>query len=75
MNDMKSLSVMDQLASTHVFPLSVGDASTFGLTKRELFAAMAMQGIRSDPNGPGLSERIAEEAVQIADALLKELAK
>ena len=49
--------------------------STSGLTKRELFAAMAMQGIRSDPNGPGLAERIAEEAVQIADALLKELAK
>lgn len=46
-----------------------------GLSKRELFAAMAMQGIRSDPNGPGLAERIAEEAVQIADALLKELAK
>lgn len=49
-----------------------------GLTKRELFAAMAMQGICADPEAhkdeqtaPG----IAIGAVKCADALLAELAK
>ncbi len=48
-----------------------------GLTKRELFAAMAMQGIASNPNaatteGPDV---VAGAAVEAADALLAELAK
>lgn len=46
----------------------------FGLTKREYFAAMALQGLLAgpdyDPTGP-----IARAAVDHADALLKELAK
>ena len=48
-----------------------------GLTKREYFAAMAMQGIASDqtfvkPNEP---EEIAERAVAMADALITTLNK
>ena len=54
-----------------------------GLTKREYFAAMAMQGLSSDPklmfdccpSGVIPSEFIAAQAVSVADALLKELDK
>ncbi|QDY48762.1 hypothetical protein [Stenotrophomonas maltophilia] len=45
-----------------------------GLTKRELFAAMAMQGFASDPDATGL-EMLAESAVDWADALLAALEK
>ena len=47
----------------------------WGMTKRELFAAMAMQGFAADSSitaGPG---RVVELAVEYADALLAELAK
>jgi hypothetical protein len=59
------------------------DAQT-GLTKRELFAAMAMQGFLSMlstgrevtlKNGFTAAEGIAVSAVECADALLAELAK
>ena len=45
-----------------------------GLTKREHFAAMAMQGLMSNPNS-FYTERshAAEDAVDLADALLKTL--
>lgn len=47
-----------------------------GMRKRELFAAMAMQGIFSSEVYLGMSPtKHAQEAVLIADALLKELAK
>ena len=49
-----------------------------GLSKRELLAAMAMQGILSAPQAPngGLTtEQMAAAAVECADALLQELAK
>ncbi len=48
-----------------------------GLTKRELFAAMAMQGqcANSIPGSHHSFENTARDAVQYADALLKELAK
>jgi hypothetical protein len=45
----------------------------YGLTKRELFAAMAMQGIVF--NDIYTTETAARMAVGAADALLKELAK
>lgn len=47
-----------------------------GLTKRELFAAMALQGILSNAamNGDP-ADQIAIDAVAAADALLAELAK
>ena len=46
-----------------------------GLTKRELFAAMAMQGIMAYPDGCGGKAGIAKYSVEIADSLLEELAK
>jgi hypothetical protein len=45
-----------------------------GLTKREYFAAAAMQGICSNPSVWG-GQNFAETAVKIADNLLIELAK
>ncbi len=45
------------------------------LTKRELFAAMAMQGAAADPTSTASTERIATWSVSMADALLKELEK
>jgi hypothetical protein len=52
---------------------------TDGLTKRELFAAMAMQGLcaNSDPKiyACGWPALIAGASVDMADALLAELAK
>lgn len=44
-------------------------------TKRELFAAMAMQGMCGDPDRGGPIEAYARDAVKFADALLAELAK
>lgn len=48
-----------------------------GLTKREYFAAMAMQGYLASygPNEPVNSESAAKKAVKLADALLTELEK
>jgi hypothetical protein len=45
-----------------------------GLTKRELFAAMMMQGLMAS-DMDGLWPTFAHGAVQAADALLAELAK
>ena len=53
-----------------------------GLTKRECFAAMAMQGLLSNPlisdifttdNGVPLHKSVAENSIQYADELLKQL--
>ena len=46
-----------------------------GLTKRELFAAMMMQGILADANDCSSDTVIAVAAVKIADALIAELSK
>lgn len=47
-----------------------------GLTKRELFAAMAMQGLLTHQSYHNVSRELtAEEAVLQADALLKELSR
>lgn len=51
-------------------------AQDLGLNKRELFAAMAMQGALGGTPGSHLAfEQLARESVMHADALLKELAK
>lgn len=61
--------------------------STSGLTKRELIAAMALQGLLSNPGGPVQSSsmkgwdpctncthaQVAQEANAFADALIAEL--
>ena len=47
-----------------------------GLTKREHFAALAMQGLAANPEtGDWLAMQIAEESIRQADALIKELNK
>jgi hypothetical protein len=48
-----------------------------GLTKRELLAAMAMQGLLANKAHPGhwLPEEDGSYCVRVADALLAELAK
>lgn len=57
------------MADNYIFP-------TAGLTKREYFAAMAMQGILSNPESPCLTPaRIAKAAVRVADKLLSQLKK
>ena len=45
----------------------------FGLTKRELIAAMAMQGLLADSNATGEFKQVARLAVLHADALIDEL--
>jgi hypothetical protein len=45
----------------------------FGLTKRELIAAMAMQGMLSNKNQEGYWGDFAERAVKAADALIERL--
>jgi hypothetical protein len=44
-----------------------------GLTKRELIAAMAMQGLLSDPEESGVYATVADVAVRYADALIERL--
>ncbi|MCP4661014.1 MAG: hypothetical protein GY856_36900 [bacterium] len=67
--------------SGHAFPNPQRPCTEPGLTKREYFAAMAMQGELAaqseedgmwDQNSP---EHLAERCVAFADALLEELAK
>ena len=49
---------------------------TIGLTKREAFAMAAMQGFLSTETGCNTPNNyIAERSIDLADALLKELAK
>jgi hypothetical protein len=47
--------------------------SVTGLTKREYFAAMAMQGLIDNDVNPAYYINRAEEAVQMADALITAL--
>lgn len=55
------------------------DGNFDGLTKREYFAAMAMQGIIASQNpgsqDPGGAKRTAEDAALLADALIAALNK
>ena len=46
-----------------------------GLTKREYFAAMAMQGVLANPNYNGDYKHLSVVSVKVADALLAELEK
>ena len=59
------------------FPLAydeVNDVINEGLTKREYFAAMAMQGILMTQDGPLLwPHQLAKKAVEQANALIKAL--
>ena len=52
-----------------------GSLPAMSLSKRELIAAMVLQGSMANSSAAGTSESYAKEAVEFADALLKELAK
>jgi len=54
------------------FP-STRDTQTWGLTKRELFAAMALQGMLANPNINWEISDLARDAVESADLLIKRL--
>ena len=61
-----------------VFPISEhlvegGQFNSHGISKRELFAAMAMAGMLADPERGGPPDDYANEAVSLADALLAAL--
>lgn len=55
-------------------PFVDGDAYS-GITKREYFAGLAMQGMLANPETYGDREIMMQEAVKNANALLKELDK
>lgn len=55
-------------------PSTSGNELYLGLTKREMFAMAAMQGILTRAGSPDRN-MIAKTAVEYADALLKELDK
>jgi hypothetical protein len=59
------------------FPLISDDGYIInaGLTKREYFAAMALQGLLTDNESPNSREEFAGYAVKFADALIEELSK
>lgn len=60
-----------------VYPSNYDDnfAPEYGLTKREYFAAMAMQALVSVHSANTSPGYLVKEAVSAADALLEELAK
>lgn len=67
-------------ANEPAYPWGEHGTALGGLTKRELIAAMAMQGLASVPFEGGspwknVPKEDAERAVAYADALLAELAK
>jgi hypothetical protein len=59
------------------FPLisDYGYIINAGLTKREYFAVMALQGLLTDNESPNSREEFAGYAVKFADALIEELSK
>lgn len=52
-----------------------GEPDGLGLTKREHFAGLALQGMCGDPDRKGEFSNYARDAVMMADALLAELEK
>jgi hypothetical protein len=65
-------------AEQNAYPVTIEDNGTpsvthLGVTKREYFAAMAMQGLCACPDLAVSRVELAEESVKQADALLKAL--
>ena len=67
----------EELGRESAFPSNIlFNSNLNGCTKRELFAAMAMQGIlANDNNNEFTASGAAFSAIEYADALLAELAK
>jgi hypothetical protein len=58
------------------YPLEIATGQyNSGLTKREFFAAMALQGLLADPYSTQEFADMASMSVQVADALIAELSK
>jgi hypothetical protein len=53
------------------FPRKIGEQAP-GMTKREYFAAKALQGLLADPTTM-ISKTVAEDAVKMADHLIEAL--
>jgi hypothetical protein len=64
---------MDEMKDESAFPTCENSVWTRGISKRELFAAMAMQGLCANPEGPTNYDGAAKIAVAQADALLAAL--
>ena len=67
-----------ELGNANAFPQSKDDLTIddeHGLTKREYFAALAMQALLSDNHLSAIPSKYAEFAVLSADALIAELNK
>lgn len=62
---MRKMQIADRLIDVEVTEL--------GLTKREYFAALAMQAIISKIHNQATFERISNDALEYADELLKSL--
>lgn len=58
-----------------IFPVITNRNNYFGLTKREYFAALAMQGFASSEIEVNGVKEMAKSAVLFADTLLAELEK
>lgn len=80
---MNDLSSFPNRANEAAFPIPVVEGpgnfveAQFGLTKRELFAAMVMMGMCASESEASywIDEQLAKRAVKRADALLAELSK
>ena len=64
---------METKANEPAFP-NIQTPSLKGLTNREYFAAMALQGLLSDYKAISIQD-YSKYAVQLADALIEELSK
>lgn len=62
-------------ADDHAFPRKLGYNMSDGLSKREYFAAMAMQGVLSHLTTRVNAEEVTRAAVAMADQLIIELNK
>lgn len=82
-NELDVIKLADQYNDNGLNPVNPikiecknGRLELYGLTKREYFAGLAMQGMLADPNASNFKPKfIAELAVDFSDALLEELDK
>jgi hypothetical protein len=66
---------MNTNADKPAYPSELGGIKRDGLSKRELIAAMVLQGLCACQIVTGSAQEIADISVRQADALLKELDK
>ena len=74
---MSKEEIKKQNAEQAAFPteLKLSNSADKGLTKREYFASMAMQEFVSSCGSENTNKWIAEQSVDMADKLLKQLKK